>query len=420
MTTVESPPEEATEGTSPFALFVLAGALASGYGTLFTLVSDYRDEYGISETTIGWIIGIGFIVAFFAQTTLGPLGDRGRAKLMIIAGTTANIAGLLMLAFGETATILMLGRVVSGIGTGAALPALKRIVVVSSSENLGRNLGILFSAEVFGFAVGPVISAFLVGPLGIPGPFIVIAVANAVIAAYVLVSVPVIETVEAEPSRFAFDLLRHRPFAGAIILGSATFLMIGTFDSLWDVVHSDLDTPEWMANLGIAIFAIPLVILGPFAGRLAQQRGPFRIAAIGLILAGMFLGIYGALTVGALIFAFTMAHAITDGMTFAASGVAVGMTAPEHRQSGAQGLLGGMQALAAGIMAPIAGWLYESQGQRAAYWVGAATVLTMTLAGMIVAGPAAWSVHREDAEDYVPRRRRALGATGTSANMQES
>lgn len=377
----------------------MSAALSSGYGTLFTLVGDYRDNYGISESMIGLIIGVGFLVAFVAQTLLGPLGDQGRAKLMIVGGTAANVVGLIMLGFGTTSTVLLIGRIISGLGIGAAIPPLKRFVVVQSREDVGRNLGILFSTDVAGFAIGPVISAFLVGPLGIPGPFLVVASANVIAAILVLANVNEPENLDIEPSRFAFDLLRIRPFAGAVILGTATFMMIGTFDALWDVVHSDLDTPEWMANLGIALFAIPLVLLGPFAGKLAQRRGPFRIAVIGLIAASLFMGLYGVISVGAVIFAFTMGHATTDGLTFAASGVAVGMTAPEHRQAGAQGILGGMQALGAGLMAPIAGWTYETYGQQAAYWVGAGTVLVLSIIGVLVAGPAAWSIHAAEEHD---------------------
>ena len=376
------------ERRSIFALFGLSATLTAGYGVLFTLVGDYRDEYGISETMVGLIIGVGFIVAFAAQTLLGPLGDRGHARTLIVIGSVSNVTGLLMMGFGTNAPVLLTGRIISGLAIGAAAPAIKRIVVVGSGDNLGRNLGSLFSADVFGFAIGPVVSAVLVGPLGIPGPFVVIAALNLGVTVWVLSRVRVPESTETESTRFAFGLLKHPPFAGAVILGTAAFVMIGAFDALWDVVHTDLDTPEWMANLGIAIFAIPLVLLGPTAGKLAQSRGPFLVAGLGLVAAAVFLGIYGALTVGALIFTFTLGHALTDGLTFAASGVAVGMTAPEQRQAGAQGVLGGMQSLGAGIMAPVTGWVYENHGQRAAYWLAAGVVLTMTATGLGVAGPA--------------------------------
>ena len=36
-------------------LFVLSATFAAGYGVLFTLIGDYRDEYGLSETTLGLV-----------------------------------------------------------------------------------------------------------------------------------------------------------------------------------------------------------------------------------------------------------------------------------------------------------------------------------------------------------------------------
>ena len=45
-------------------------------------------------------------------------------------------------------------------------------------------------------------------------------------------------------------------------MGCAVWVMIGAFDALWAVALDDLDTAEWIANLGITLFALPLVVLG--------------------------------------------------------------------------------------------------------------------------------------------------------------
>lgn len=378
---------EDTSGQKVWVFAALSAALSCGYGVLFTMGGDYRNEYGVSETTFGIIIGLGFILSFVAQVLIGPFGDRGHARTMVLGGAALNAVGMLLMGFGTTTTALLLGRVISGLAVGAALPAIKRMVVVGAGDNLGRDLGRLFSADVFGFALGPVISGVLVGPFGIPAPFIVIAVMT---TAMVLMSlrIPIEEGEEGEPQRFAIDLLKDRAFAGAVLLGMSAFVMVGAFDALWDLVHTDLGTSEWMANLGISLFAIPLVLLGPTSGKLAQRVGPFLVAGFGMSIAAVFFGIYGTLSVGGAIFAVTMVHALTDGLSFAASGVAVGMTAPEHRQAGAQGVLGGMQSLGAGIMAPITGWLYQNQGQQTAYWVAAASIIVLVVAGLALAGPA--------------------------------
>ena len=53
-------------------LGVLSASLAAGYGVLFTVVGDYRDTYGISDTQVGVIIGLWFLSAFVAQVFLAP------------------------------------------------------------------------------------------------------------------------------------------------------------------------------------------------------------------------------------------------------------------------------------------------------------------------------------------------------------
>ena len=114
-------------------------------------------------------------------------------------------------------------------------------------------------------------------------------------------------------------------------------------------MHADLGTTKWIANLGITLFALPLIILGPSGGRLGPgvravpggRDRPDRAAPL-------FMSLYGVMPTGGLIFAVAMLHAVSDGMTVSSSGVAVGMVVPEDRQAGAQGVLGAAQALVGG------------------------------------------------------------------------
>ncbi|MGI9622010.1 MAG: MFS transporter, partial [Acidimicrobiales bacterium] len=281
-------------------------------------------------------------------------------------------------------TPILVGRLISGVGIGASLPAIRRIVILADPANLGQNLGRLLSADVFGFAMGPAISAVLVGPLGLAAPFIVVAAATALLLPFTYV-VSVVETTDESGQRLALDLLRSRIVAGAVVLGSAAYLMIGAFDALWDVVHEDLHTSTWMANLGITLFAVPLVILGPTGGRLAQRVGPFRVAAVGLALAALFMFLYGQVPTGTWIFYIAMFHAVTDGLTIAASGVAVAMAVPEERQAGAQGVMGAAQALVAGVTAIVVGAVYETSGRASAYTIAALGMVALLVVGMALA-----------------------------------
>lgn len=387
-----------------FAFGGLTATLAAGYGVLFTIVDDYKTEYGISESAIGLVIGLGFLSGFVSQVLIAPFADRGHAKLVVFLGVIVNAVGLLLMAFGTSLLPIIVGRIVSGLGIGATNPAARRIVILADPDNLGRNLGRLLSADVFGFAMGPALSAVMVGPFGIPSPFILIAAVSLVLLPFVA-RVPVDETsVHLRPKkRLAFDLLKNRPFAGATVLAGVSFLMIGGFDALWALVHDELETAEWIANLGITLFAVPLVILGPFAGRLAQTFGPFRLAAIGLFAGAGFLLGYGLLPTGGLIFALAMVHAVSDGMTISAPGVAAGMVVPHDRQAGAQGMLGAAQAVMAGMMAVVTGWVYESFGRTTAYAVVASAMVVLTAVGLWLAR-SEWSLRRPVGEPTMTAR----------------
>ena len=389
-------PAQPVAPPSPLVLLVAFGglmaALAAGYGVLFTIVADFRDEYGISETAIGFVIGLGFIAGFLSQIAIAPLADRGHAKKLVVIGVLVNVVGLLLMALSTTLTPILIGRFISGLGIGAASPAVKRIVILADPDNLGQNMGRLLAADVFGFATGPAISAILVGPFGIPAPFIVVA-AITLILLPIVARVPVQESVAPSEHRFAFDLLNIRPFAGAAMLGAVAFAMIVAFDALWDVVHEDLGTTDWIANLGISLFGLPLIFLGPPGGRLAQTFGPFKLSSIGLLFASGMMCLYGFLPSGGLIFTVAMVHAVSDGLTISSAGVAVGMVVPADRQAGAHGVVGAAQAVSAGVMAAVTGALYETYGQTTAYVVAAAVMLVMTLVGLWLAR-SAWDITR--------------------------
>ena len=282
---------------------LLTALFAAGYGVMFTVLDNFRDTYHIAESSLGLIVAVGFFASFAAQVLFAPLADRGHARQLVFVGMVLNIVGLMAMAAGKTVVVLMLARIVMGLGAGCAQPALRRIIILADPDNLGSNIGRLLAADVAGFAAGPAISAILVGPFGIPAPFLVIAAAT-VACNPIIMRVKVNETVLADqpPARFAFDLLRNRAYVGAVCFGAAVFLMIGTFDSLWVLVLDDLRTADWIANLGITLFALPLIFLGSIGGRMSQRVGPFRIGTIGLLAGAGFMFAYGRLPTGGAMF----------------------------------------------------------------------------------------------------------------------
>ena len=362
------------------------GVLASGYGVMFTMLDDWRAEYGIQETGLSMIIAVGFFTSFIAQLTIAPYADRGHARKLMTVGMAANAAGALIMAFGSSLPMFLLGRFVMGVGAGIAIPAIKRIVIVSDPENMGGNLGRGVSIEVGGFAIGPVIAALTVDSINLAAPFILIAVlitiAGAIIARLNITETAVEDRTE---ERFAIDLLKNRAVLGSILVGVALYIMIGVYDSLWVIMMDDLKAPHWIGNAGVALFGLPWIFFGALGGRIAQKHGPLRVSAFGLALGSLYMTSYGFMTMPYLMLSVGLTQSILDSLTVTGIGVAVAQATPPERQAGASGLLGGMQTLMGGIAAMSAGTMYEHFGQKFAFTAtGVAMALLVSLGCFLV------------------------------------
>ena len=196
------------------------------------------------------------------------------------------------------------------------------------------------------------------------------------------------------PPRFAFDLLRIRPYLAAVSMGAAVFMMIGSFDSLWALVLDDLHASDFIANLGITLFAVPMVLFASIGGRMAQSIGPFRLGTFGLLVGAAAMFAYGQASSGGVMLAISLVHATNDGFTVSSCGVAVGLVVPGERQASAQGLLGGVQTLTAGITATAIGQIYQYFGRTVAYTSCAVVMVLLVGCGALLSGPS-WRLRDE-------------------------
>ena len=364
-------------------LYLLQAATAlggMGYGVMFTVLDDFRDNYGITEAQLGVIVGVGFITGFLSQILFAPQADKGHAKKLVMTGIAIEIVGTLFMAFGQAFLPLIIGRLLAGFGVGISEPALRRILILSDPERMGQNLGLIVSASVAGFTAGPIVSALTADTLGIAAPFLMVAVLLVVVA-FGLFNLQFQEAnIEDAPTqRLAFDMLRIRPLAGAIVIGLALFAMIGTFDAVWSVMMDDMKAPTWVANVGISLFAFPMIFLAPRGGRLTQKFGPFKASMAGLSIGAVCLVLYGTLWSPYPMLAIGVIHGVVDGLTVTGGSAAVALVAPRERLASAQGLFGGLQTLTGGIAAVLAGTAYGIIGRATFIWCAGAMLLFIAI-----------------------------------------
>lgn len=356
------------------------------YGTMFTVIDDFRDTYGITETRLGIILGIGFFAGFLAQTFLAPFADKGHAKRMILLGISLLIVGNIAMGLGSAFMPLLLARFIMGIGGGMMYPSIRRVIILAEPAQIGSNLGKLLSFDVGGFTIGPVISAVTVGTFGISAPFFIVTFVMAfVLAGLWRLHVDEATGTAAPSQRFAFDLFRLPAFAGAVIIGLALYAMIGTFDTVWSVMMKDMEAPTWVANLGISLFALPMMFLGPTGGRLTQRIGPFRATITGLLCGAVFISLYGTLGSPYPMLVVGVGHGIVDGLTVTGTASAIAMVVPHERLASAQGMAGGTQTITGGLTSIAAAALYGSFGRTTTFLATAATMCALIGTGAFLA-----------------------------------
>ena len=358
-----------------------------GYGVMFTVLDDFRDKYGITEAQLGLIVGVGFITGFLSQILFAPQADKGHAKKLVMIGITVEVVGTLFMAFGHAFLPLILGRLLTGFGVGISEPALRRILILSDPERMGQNLGLIVSASVAGFTAGPIVSALTADTLGISAPFLLVATLLVVVAIGLSKLQFQEANIEDAPTqRLAFDMLRIRPLAGAIVIGLALFAMIGTFDAVWSVMMDDMKAPTWVANLGISLFAFPMIFLAPRGGRFTQKVGPFKASMVGLSIGAGCLVMYGTLWSPYPMLVVGVIHGVVDGFTVTGGSAAVALVAPRERLASAQGLYGGLQTLTGGIAAVLAGAAYGVIGRATFLWCAGAMLLFISVGAWLAKG----------------------------------
>lgn len=45
-------------------LLLAMGVSSSSYGVMFTMLDDFRNTFGIAESALGFIVGVGFFTSF--------------------------------------------------------------------------------------------------------------------------------------------------------------------------------------------------------------------------------------------------------------------------------------------------------------------------------------------------------------------
>lgn len=276
------------------SVFVAFLAASSAPTPLYAI---YQAQWGFSAITTTVVFGTYAVAVLLSLLTLGRLSDHLGRRPVVLAAIAVQALAMLVLATAHGVPELLVGRVIGGLSTGAAVAAGGAWMI-----DLNREKGTLANAAApgFGTAFGAILASIVVATLPAPKHLIFLVVV-AVLAVQALFVARIPETAPQTPGALAstrphLSLPRHlhRAATAALPVMFAVWALAGFFGSLGPALISTLVGSHSVALAGLGLFvlagvaAVTVLVLRNVEARLLLLVGILAlIAGVLVVLVGV-------------------------------------------------------------------------------------------------------------------------------------
>lgn len=139
-----------------------------GFGILIPVLPTIASKhFNASDLEIGVLVAVFSFIQFIFNPYFGHLSDRQGRKPIIVFCLLLSASSYLIFAFTNSYTVLLISRIVAGLGGSSISVAQAYIADVTTKEDRSRGMGLIGAAFALGFVFGPLIGGFL-SNYGIP------------------------------------------------------------------------------------------------------------------------------------------------------------------------------------------------------------------------------------------------------------
>ncbi|HTC85343.1 MAG TPA: MFS transporter, partial [Candidatus Acidoferrum sp.] len=149
----------------------------------------------------------------------------------------------------------------------------------------------------------------------------------------------------------------NRLLVAAVIANAFGNYGAGTYDTIWSLFLRDKGASIELISLTFTMFAVPVLVFGPIAGRLVDRRGALFFMVLGSTLIGFASLTYTFIVDPRWSVVIILFEATGFSMLTPALYAIVARGSPVGRSSTAQGIFGGAGTVGFVISALLAGWL---------------------------------------------------------------
>ncbi|SDC83185.1 TCR/Tet family MFS transporter [Niabella drilacis] len=366
-----------------------------GFGLIIPVMPKLIAELkhiSISEASIygGDLLALYAVMQLLFSPFMGNLSDRFGRRPVLLLSLLGFCFDYLILAFAHTYSLLVVGRILSGITGASFTTATAYIADISTNENRAKNFGLIGAAFGLGFVIGPALGGLL-SVWGLRAPFFAAAGLCLLNFLYGYFVLP--ESLKPE-NRRPFNWLKANPVGSLLlflkypgILGLVLcffFIFLGghAVQSNWS--YFTMDQFKWSEKeVGISL-AIVGVLVGVVQGVLIRYTSP-RLGNEKSAYTGLFFYAFGMIlfafaTRSWMMYAFLVPYCM-GGIAGPALQALITNQVPANEQGALQGGLNCIMSLTS-IIGPLMmtrTFYFFSHEQAPVYFPGAPFVLGAAL-----------------------------------------
>lgn len=133
-----------------------------GFGILIPILPTFASvQLGASDFSIGFVVAVFSFTQIIFNPLFGQLSDRIGRRPVILASLFLTGISYLIFAYSTTYLLLLLARIIGGIGGSSISVAQAYIADITTKETRVKGMGLIGTAFGLGFVFGPLIGGFL-------------------------------------------------------------------------------------------------------------------------------------------------------------------------------------------------------------------------------------------------------------------
>src|SRR3989344_2882654 len=144
-----------------------------GFGIVIPIIPILIEKIGGGVFMVGVVIALYSLFQFLFSPILGRLSDKYGRRPILILSSFVNTISYLLIFFTQNLLIILLARIIAGIGSANISVVQAYIADTSSSHERTKRMGLLGAAFSLGFIVGPLLGGVMSEKFGIGSPFLV-------------------------------------------------------------------------------------------------------------------------------------------------------------------------------------------------------------------------------------------------------